>query len=165
MSWFKPKPKKKVIHSQRTQLMTNKMNQVIQSYVNRYNVGSYLTNTNNADVIRNIGVIITPIMQGILHKYNEQDFHRVMNHTYRDEYGRLVYGFDFIGDIRRHHPYAFNIAMTVVKSYKKKLNFDVNVATQLVCDIFAAWDWYVYPKEKMGMKHLLWRMKQLIQNA
>jgi len=167
MSWF-AKPKKKTTvssHYQLTQLMTHKMNHVIQSYVNRYNVSGYLANTNNSDIIRNIGIIVTPIMQGILQKYNEQDFHRAMNHTYRDENDRLCYGMDFISDIRRNHPYAFSIAMTVARSYKKKLNFDINIATELVCDIFNSWNWHVYPNEKMGMRHLLWRMRGLIQNA
>jgi len=166
MSWFgRPKPKKTRPSSQRTQYMTSRMNYVIQSYVNRYNVSGYLANTTNADVIRNIGIIITPIMQGILHKYSEQDFHRVMGKTYRDEQGRLCYGHDFIGDIRRNHPYAFSIAMAVVRSYRKKLNFDINVSTQLVTDIMSSWNWYVYPQEKMAMQHLLYRLKRLIQNG
>ena len=165
MSFFSNKKKQKVSHSHRTQLMTNKMNYVIQSYVNRYNVSGYFANTNNVNVIQNIALIVTPIMQGILQKYDQNDFHRVMSKTYVDEQGRRCYGFDFISDLRNNHPWAFSIAMGVARSNKKKLNFDVNVATQLVCDIFASWNWYVYPNEKMGMHHLLWRMHRLIQNA
>lgn len=160
MSFFN---KKKKPSSQRTQYMTNRMNHVVQAYVNRYNVGSHLSNTTNSDVIRNIAIIITPIMQGILQKYDQHDFHRVMNHTYRDEFGRVCYGFDFISDIRRNHPLAFSVAMTVAKSYKKKLNFDVNIANQLVIEIIQSWGWFVYPHEKEGMRHLLFRLKRLIQ--
>ena len=137
------------------------MNYVIQSYVNRYNTSRY----ESVDVIRNIVLIVTPVMQGILNKYDQSDFHRVMNKTYRDEQGNLCYGFDFIGDIRKNHPYAFSIAMAVAKSYKKKLNFDVNIATELATDIMQSWGWYVYPQEKLGMRHLLFRVRRMIQNT
>jgi hypothetical protein len=157
---FKKKPK--VVG--RTEFMTNKMNHVIQAYVNKYNSSGFIQ-AKNSDVIRNIAIIVTPIMQGILQKYNENDFHRVMNKTYYDESGRLCYGFDFIGDIRRNHPYAFGIAMTVVRSYKKKLNFDISIATQMVIDIMHSWGWTVTYNEQMGMRHLLYRMKRLIHNS
>ena len=158
MSIFK---KKKAAYNQRTAYMTDRMNQVIQSYVRRYNTSRY----ENVDVIRNIALIVTPIMQGILQKYDQNDFHRVMNRTYIDEQGRRCYGFDFIGDIRGNHPLAWSVAMTVAKSYKKKLNFDVNIATQLATDIMQSWGWYVYPQEQMGLRHLLYRTKRMIQSA
>ena len=163
MSFLRPK-KTKPPTTGRTEYMTGRMNNVIQAYVNRYNSSGYIQ-AKNSDVIRNIAIIVTPIMQGILQKYNEGDFHRVMNKQYYDEQGRLCYGFDFIGDIRRNHPYAFSIAMTVAKSYKKKLNFDANIATDLVIDIMHSWGWTVTYTEKMSMRHLLFRMKRLIHNA
>lgn len=145
--------------------MTDQMNTVVQSYISRYNQKGYFQ-VDNSSIIKNISVVVIPLMQNILTKYNENDFHRKMNHVYTDEYGYRAYGFDFIGDWRSNHPFAFNIAMQIVRNYKKGLKkFDIDIATGLVIDIMRSWGWHPTINEAKGIRHLLWRMKRIIINA
>jgi hypothetical protein len=165
MSFLKYNSKKKKGPSgQRAAYMTDRMNNVIQHYINHYNQKGFIQ-VDNSSVIRNIAVVVLPLMQSILTRYNEDDFHRKMNHIYTDEYGNKAYGFDFIGDWRSHHPFAFNIAMQIASSYKRNLKFDPSVATQLVVDIMKSWNWHPTLQEAQGIRHMLWRIRKLISNA
>lgn len=151
---YRPKPKKKHITSQQSTYMTARMNHVIQSYANRYNVSGHLQGVSQQDIIRNIGIIITPFMHNILTRYTEQDFHRAMNRN-----------FDFLSDWANHHRFAWNIAISIAHSYKRKLRFDVNIATQLVIDIIHSWGWSVTQQEAWSIRNLLFRVSKIIQNA
>ena len=144
--------------------MTDRMNHVIEAYIHKYNQKGYV-HFDNTTIIRNVSLIVVPLMQNILTKYSESDFHRKMNGIYTDEYGHRAYGFDFIGDWKKNHPFAFNIAMGFARSYKTRLRFDVTIATELIVDIMRSWGWSIRSNEVSGIKHLLWRMRKLIDAA
>ena len=153
---YKPKPQKKhhIVTTQQSNYMTARMNHVIQSYANRYNVSGHLRDVSQQDVIRNIAIIITPFMHNILQRYTEADFHRAMNRN-----------FDWVADWSNHHRFAWSVAMSIAHSYKRKLKFDVPIATQLVIDIIHAWNWSVTQQEAWSIRNLLYRISKIIQNA
>jgi hypothetical protein len=104
-------------------------------------------------------------MTGILNKYNETDFHNVMKKRYYDENGNLCWGFDYLGDIKHNHPFAYGIAMMVARANKRKLNFDVNIGAEMMIDIILSWGWRVWPHEKAAIHHMMYRIKNAIQSA
>jgi len=140
---------------QQQQYMVNVMLQVIDRYVHDKTI-------NVNQVMSGIKVIIVPIMQHILTKYSEQDFHRVMSGTYKDEYGMTCYGFDFLGDWRNNHQLAYQAGIMVARNFKQQLNFNVDITTNMMCDIMQAWGWYVSYREKMGIRQNLVRIKRLL---
>lgn len=157
--------KKKRRDPNQTQLMSLKMQDVIQRYVSRYQEHDGYYKVSSENVTRSIQTIVTPIMMSILQKYNETDFHNVMKKRYRDEDGFLCWGFDYIGDMKRNHPWAWNVAMMIIRANKKKLNINVNVAAELMIDIMYSWGWRVWPHEKQAVHHMLYRVKRLIETA
>lgn len=137
--------------------MTATMNRVIQRYVHAH---KDKINTNN--VASSIAVIIAPFMTNILTKYDENDWHRVMRNRYVDEQGKLCFGMDWINDWRSNHPLAFNMMSYFARTMRQSLNFDPNVATDMVLEIIASWNWKVYPHERVAVRHTIYRIKRLI---
>lgn len=156
--------RKKRPNRKQANIMTHKMRNVVKSYLVRYNPDGYYTVTNE-NIMKNISMIVIPFMTTILNKYNEEDFHNAMKRRYYDEDGNLCWGWDYIADIKRNHPLAFRIARSYARMYKSKLNFNVNVAAELMIDIMLNWSWKVWPHEKQAIHHILYRIHRLIQES
>jgi len=115
-------------------------------------------------VIQGITLIVVPFMQNILQKYSEQDLHNALRRHYKDDNGRLCEGFDFIGDWRKNHPIGFNILVNLARSpgIRNRLNFDVNIATNLIVDIMTSWNWNISFAERVIIHEQIVRVKRLI---
>ena len=138
--------------------MIDAMNQVIQKYSREYK-----DKINSQNVASSISVVIAPFMVNVLSKYSEADFHMKMAQRYIDEQGKLCFGFDFIADWRDQHPYAFNIMTYFSRTLRNQLNFDVEIATDMVVDIIRAWKWHISAQEQKSIHHLLYRIKRIIR--
>lgn len=125
-------------------------------------IAAHRNSINSDNIASTIAVMIVPFMQNILTRYSEADFHRVMNQSYRDEFGNTVPGFDFLGDWARNHTTAYPIMIYFARQFRRSLNFNIDIATNLVCDIIAAWHWRVQPRERAAIAHMLFRIKKTI---
>lgn len=143
------------VDSHKVQQMTQQMFSVLQDYHARYK-----NKMSEQDTLQVIQMLLVPMMTNILTKYNEDDFHRVMNQSYTDELGHLSWGFDFIGDWRRNHTMAFNMAMPFVRMMGLRINTDI--LTQLVEDIIRSWGWQLKFIERDSLRHTIKRMKRLV---
>lgn len=137
--------------------MTRAMVAVTERYV-----AANKDSINSENVASTIAIMIVPFMNNILTRYSEADFHRVMNQKYIDEEGRLVYGFDFVGDWAVNHRTAYGIMTYFARQFRRNLNFNLEVATNLICDIIRSWHWRVSPRERMAIAHMLYRIKRHI---
>jgi len=137
--------------------MTRQMVRVTERYIL-----AHKDKINSENIATTIAVMILPFMQNILNRYDESDFHRVMRQQYVDEQGLLVPGFDFVGDWRKNHPTAFGIMTYFARQFRRNLNYNVEVATNLITDILLAWGWKISRVERNAIGHMLYRIKRLI---
>ena len=141
----------------RIQYMTSQMMATIKRYYEENKSQVKIQN-----VISGITVLIVPFMTNILGKYDEHAFHRAMTQTYKDEDGMICNGFDFIGDWKRNHALQFSVLVPAARMMRNSLNFNIDIATNLICDIIASWGWRLTFNERFAIRHLLNRIKRLI---
>lgn len=150
--------------------MTQRMLKVMQRYTQTYKptLDRYVhvnkQNVNTGKALQALQVITVPFMTNILNRYTEEDFHAAMSRQYYDEEGKPCFGFDFIGDWRSHHPLGFNAGLQITRMYRKSLQFDIDIATNLICDIIRSWEWHLSFSERMSIRHLLYRIKRLVNS-
>lgn len=155
------------IDPRQIQLMTQRMLQVVQKYTTAYKptLDQYVRiNQHNVDTQKTLKaatVILVPFMTHVLNKYTEEDWHKAMGGRYRDEQGRLCIGFDFIADWRSNHPLGYFAGLQLARMYRRSIQYDVEIASDLIYDILSSWGWRISMSERMGIRHSLYRIKKI----